>query len=174
MAEHGAPWTRDLGDVRLSFDGYWVWVRSMQNPGSPVSGKYLFFSEDSDRLREIALAEIRGHGFHLAKYNLTPVGSNTERVLCLYYEDDSRKSELAGRAREYGVKYRYWKSDVETLRGQYSSEFLGKLSPRDQARFTQAEVERRTPDAVAPRRAKPRKATARKGGRSPKRAKARR
>jgi hypothetical protein len=58
-------------------------------------------------------------------------------VLCLYYSDDSRKHELAERNRmEYHVKYRYWKSDEATLRGEYSSEFLDKLSEEDREHFT--------------------------------------
>ena len=148
MAVDDHPWTRDLGDVRLAFDGYWVWVESKQKRSRPVSGKYLFFCADTDHLQEIALTEIRDHGFQLAKYNLSPLGSNTERVLCLYYENDSRKSELAERAKEYGVKYRYWKSDVDTDRGRYSPEFLAKLSPQDRARFTRDEVQSKTRDAA--------------------------
>ena len=149
MAVDDQPWTRDLGDVRLAFDGYWVWVHSKEKRSRHVSGKYLFFCADTDHLQEIALTEIRDHGFQLAKYNLSPLGSNTERVLCLYYENDSRKSELAERAKEYGVKYRFWKSDVDTDRGRYSPEFLAKLSSRDRARFTRGEVQTKRRDAAA-------------------------
>jgi hypothetical protein len=61
----------------------------------------------------------------------------TEHVLCLYYKDDSRKHELAERNKqEYGVKYRYWKSDEATLKGQYSQEFLSKLSKSEREQFT--------------------------------------
>ena len=53
----------------------------------------------------------------------------TDYVLCLYYKDNSRKNELADRNKqEYSIRYRYWKSDEATLRGQHSKEFLDKLS----------------------------------------------
>jgi len=61
----------------------------------------------------------------------------TEHVLCLYYADDSRKHELAERNQhEYKVKYRYWKSDSDTLKGKYSKEFLDKLPESKQKFFT--------------------------------------
>jgi len=126
----------DLGDVRLSFDGYWIWLLSKRRPPYPIMGKYLFFSEDPNKLREIGLAEIREHGFHKAKYNPTPLEGRTESVLCLYYRDDSRKYELAKRARRYQVKYRYWKSDEDTLKGRYSAAFLQSLSPEDRDAFS--------------------------------------
>jgi hypothetical protein len=168
------PQTQDLGDVAITFDGYWVWVRSKRKTTRSDSGKYLFFSEDPSRLREIALAEIRGHGFHTAKYNLTPVGAGTERVLCLFYEDDSRKSELADRAKEYRVKYRYWKSDFATLRGEYSRQFLETLSPEDRERFTEDKVERKAQDTMPVRRTGSSNASGRSraGRRSSKRSKA--
>ena len=59
-------------------------------------------------------------------------------VLCLYYKDDSRKSELAERARTDNaeVSYRYWKSDQSTLSGKYSEEFLSKLTAEQRNGFT--------------------------------------
>jgi hypothetical protein len=84
-----------------------------------------------DRLIRIATNEIENHGFHRAKVKLHLLEGQTEHVLCLYYMDDSRKHELAERNRqEYGVKYRYWKGDDATLKGQYSKEFLNKLRVR--------------------------------------------
>jgi len=61
----------------------------------------------------------------------------TTYVLCLYFKDDSRKHELARRnEQEYKVKYRYWKSDEDTRKGQYSEEFLNKLSQDNRDYFT--------------------------------------
>jgi len=61
----------------------------------------------------------------------------TDHVLCLYYMDDSRKHELAERNKqEYGVRYRYWKSDSDTLKGKYSREFLDKLPKYHRKHFT--------------------------------------
>jgi hypothetical protein len=63
--------------------------------------------------------------------------------LWLYYKDDSRKQELAKRNRkEYGVKYRYWKPDLATLKGQYSKEFLEKLNSSDRQYFTKNKVKK--------------------------------
>lgn len=60
-----------------------------------------------------------------------------DHVLCLYYKDDSRKHELAERNKqEYGVRYRYWKSDSDTLKGKYSKEFLDKLPENERKYFT--------------------------------------
>jgi hypothetical protein len=67
-------------------------------------------------------------------WSVTPPSG--EYVLCLYYKDDSRKYELA---KKYGnqseVKYRYWKSDADTLAGKYSKEFLNTLMLNEQKIF---------------------------------------
>ena len=87
---------------------------------------------------EIAKNEILNNGFHVAKVNSGLLGSNTEYVLCLYYQDDSRKYELAERHSEQysDTKYRYWKSDEDTIKGKYSKEFLYKLDGADKQHFT--------------------------------------
>mgnify|MGYP001099213068 CR=1 FL=1 len=121
-------------DVKTVFDGYWLWFLSKEKPPYPITGKYLFFSENLDTLKEIALEEIRNNGFHHAKVNLRLIGNSTEHVLCLYYKDDSRKHELAQKYRGK-VKYRYYKSDEDTLRGKYSEEFLSKLDTRQRREF---------------------------------------
>lgn len=124
--------------MKMMFNGYWIWLASEEKPNYEITGKYLFFSSDQDKLIKIATNEIEKHGFHRAKVNKNLLEGQTEHVLCLYYEDDSRKHELAERnKKEYGVKYRYWKSDEATLRGQYSKEFLEKLSESDRQYFTE-------------------------------------
>jgi hypothetical protein len=126
--------------IRL-FDGYWIWLRASNKITKPITGKYLFFSEDKNKLLEIATNEIKNHGFEMAKVNENLLEGQTDHVLCLYYEDDSRKHELAERNRqEYGVKYRYWKSDEATLEGQYSDEFLSKLSKSKRKHFTKSKL----------------------------------
>lgn len=120
------------------FDGYWIWLASPLKPLYRITGKYLFFSENKERLIEIAKNEIENHGFHRAKVNNELIGASTEHVLCLYYKDESRKQEMADRCRqEYpDVKYRYWKSDEDTIKRKYSQEFLQKLSKKDKNHFT--------------------------------------
>jgi len=124
--------------IRKHFDGYWIWLFSKKKPLYDITGKYLFFCEDKDKLIEIAKNEIENHGFHEAKVNYRLLRGQTEHVLCLYYTDDSRKHELADRnMMEYYVKYRYWKSDSATLRGEYSKQFLDKLGKKEREYFTE-------------------------------------
>jgi len=123
--------------VNRIFDGYWIWLLSTEKPSYGITGKYLFFSEDKDKLLEIATNEIENHGFHHAKINESLLEGQTEHVLCLYYKDDSRKNEIAERNKqEYKVKYRYWKNDSDTLKGKYSKEFLDKLPEDERKHFT--------------------------------------
>ena len=123
--------------MRTKVIGYWIWLLSEHKPDYRIKGKYLFFDEDMDKLIEIASNEIEKYGFHKAKVNKYLLQGQTEHVLCLYYKDDSRKHELAERNKqEYGVKYRYWKSDEATLNGQYSKEFLEKLPASRRKHFT--------------------------------------
>jgi hypothetical protein len=127
--------------MKVKFDGYWIWLFSEHRPDYEITGKYLFFCEDEDKLIGIATNEIEKHGFHEAKVNKNLLEGQTEHVLCLYYKDDSRKNELAERNKqEYGVKYRYWKSDEATLKGQYSKEFLDKLEKPDRQHFTKSKL----------------------------------
>lgn len=123
--------------MKALFDGYWIWLRSKEKLTYEITGKYLFFCDDKDKLIRIAINEIEKHGFHYAKVNEHLLEGQTEHVLCLYYSDDSRKHELAERnSQEYGVKYRYWKSDADTLAGKYSKEFLDKLPDSEKKHFT--------------------------------------
>lgn len=131
--------------MKMMFNGYWLWLINEEKPNHKITDKYLFFSPDKDKLVEIATNEIEKHGFHEAKVNMKLLKGQTEHVLCLYYKDDSRKYELAERnKREYGAKYRYWKSDEATLRGQYSTEFLEKLSKSDRRYFTKDKIKKAT------------------------------
>ena len=124
--------------LTIDDSGYWIYVESEEKPSYVITGKYLFFSENQDRLIEIAKNEIINFGFHVAKVNSRLLGSDTEYVLCLYYQDDGRKYELAERHSEQysDTKYRYWKSDEDTLKGKYSEEFLSKLDRADKQYFT--------------------------------------
>jgi hypothetical protein len=104
---------------------YWIWLLKNERPNYKIMGKYLFYSEDKNKLIEIGKNEIENHNFHQAKVNR---GEQKENVLCLYYKDDSRKYELKNRnEEEYKSKYRYWKSEQDTRDGHYSKEFLNTL-----------------------------------------------
>jgi hypothetical protein len=124
------PKTRD--------DGYWIWFlgQNIKSEHSLIKGKYLFFHEDVEVLKEIAKDEISNNGFELAKVSKSSIGSNADHVLCLYYRDDSRKQELAEKYQgKNGIKYRYWKSNEDTKKGKYSQEFLDKMKTGPQKRF---------------------------------------
>jgi hypothetical protein len=123
---------------KIVFDGYWFWILSPKTCDYEITGKYLFYSKDRKRLIEVAVREILHHHFHEAKVNSELLGTNDEYGLCLYYKDDSRKHELADRCREQypDLKYRYWKSNAKTLRGEYSEEFLAKLDAKTKVALT--------------------------------------
>ena len=132
-------------EVVIKSDGYWLWFKSKEKPPYIITGKYLFFSDDIDTLKGIAIDEISNNGFHLAKINLYLIGKNTEHVLCLYYKDDSRKNELTKKY-QGKVNYRFWKSNKDTRRGKYSEEFLSKLTSEQRREFEKVRGEIRFVD----------------------------
>lgn len=106
----------------------WTWIVDPDYEPIKITGKYLFFSPDRDRLIEIARQEIRSNGFHAAKVPNEGKNVGPDYVLCLYDEDSGRQHELADRYRNVeGVQYRYWKSDRNTRDGRYSKEFLDQI-----------------------------------------------
>jgi hypothetical protein len=129
-------------DIFLLDDGYWLWFSSKDyfeelkskregKLSEEITGKYLFFHENPKVLAEIAVAEIRGGGFHLVKVNQKIMGAGKDHVLCLYFKDDSQKDELAERYQDKnGIKYRYWKSNDDTRKGKYSKQFLDSLKSK--------------------------------------------
>ena len=48
-------------------DGDWIWLSHEEEPGYEITGKYLFFSEDKNKLIEIAKNEIMNLHFHKAE-----------------------------------------------------------------------------------------------------------
>ncbi len=97
----------------------------------------MFFSQNRELLVEIAIHELENGGFHQAKTHMADVTPPSgEYVLCLYYKDASRKYEIAKKYKDrIGLKYRYWKSDDDTLAGKYSKQFIDRLSPNDKKAF---------------------------------------
>lgn len=80
---------------------------------SKIEGKYIFFSKHYDHLIEIVKQEITEYGFNYGKVSLNDTGSF---VMCLYWLDDSRLTELKLRHHD---KVR-WKSNEDTINGVYS------------------------------------------------------
>lgn len=130
--------------VRKREDKFWVWYedeKAIKNSPYPITGKYLFFSEDKAALEKIALEEIKNSDFYKAKIPTEEHKKGDEYVLCLYYKDDSRKHELAKKYKERGnIKYRYWKSNKATLEGEYSEEFLSQLNEKEKKKWTQSKL----------------------------------
>ena len=95
-------------------------------PSHGKLGKYLFFSDDREKLQRL-LKEI------LLKFNLYCAKISTEKrektdgfgfVMCIYDFEPKFKYNLKKYADETIIKYRYWKSDSDTIKGKYSEKFL--------------------------------------------------
>ena len=111
---------------------YWHYFIRISKKKPKIMGKYLFFSESKEELQRIAIEELENGGFFHAKINTDSHKKGDEYVLCIYYFDDFRKVELAEKYRiNQKIKYRYWKSDEDTLEGNYSEQFLSKLSKKE-------------------------------------------
>ena len=118
--------TEERINYRSERDDYWIRFNNPKESSSHTGnqkGKYLFFCENQKTLLELCEYEIKNHGFIFAKVSTTARGK--DYVCCLYWMDDSRKYELAKRYKERkDIKYRYWKSNADTLAGKYSKEYL--------------------------------------------------
>ena len=129
-------------DVQSHSDGYWENFNSQEERDYEITGKYLFFSTDRELLVNIAKNEISKGPFHRAKTQMPGAndvipGTGDDYVLCLYYKDNSKKHELADKYQEReNLKYRYWKSNEATRRGEYSEEFLEDMPLRIRDAFT--------------------------------------
>lgn len=98
-----------------------------QHPERPhITGKFLFFAPDKDRLLAIAREELAEHGFAAAKVSQIPQPGQTDHVLCLYCRagDTGLGDALKARHPEtLGLRFRGWKSDADTRAGKFSSGF---------------------------------------------------
>ncbi len=115
-------------EISTHNDGWWIRFNDPKQSSSHTgsqTGKYLFFCENQETLLKLCKYEIAEHGFIYAKVSTN--ANNNDYVCCLYWMDDSRKYELAQRyGQRKDIKYRYWKSNADTLAGKYSKEYLDK------------------------------------------------
>jgi len=113
--------------IRKNLKGwnYFLTVKFLMNPKHYAKfGQYLFFHPDPKVLEKVAIEEIENNGFDVAKIS-AELGKHPDYVLCLAYQDDSRKDELAEKYQgKNGIQYRYWKSYEDTLKGKYSKQYL--------------------------------------------------
>lgn len=133
MDEHSGLWVPQEGVPILTLSksvirmdkGFWhVYRTKLDADFSSISGKYLFFSSSYEELEKIAIDEIENHGFILAKINDQFYKKGPDFVMCLYHKDEARKTELLKRYKDSrSVKYRFWKSNEDTLKGKYSERY---------------------------------------------------
>jgi hypothetical protein len=113
--------------IVIQKDDWWIRFNDPKQSSSYTGtqiGKYLFFCKDQKTLLHLCTYEITEHGFIYAKVSTT--AANGDYVCCLYWKDASRKYELAKRYKSrQDIKYRYWKSNADTLAGKYSQKYLG-------------------------------------------------
>jgi hypothetical protein len=89
----------------------WMVICSSKPPPFDVTGMYLLWSSDRDRLLEIARAEIGSGAFYEGRLSMVPGRKPAEHVLCLFAPDGSQKVALAHRVGESGggITYLYWR-----------------------------------------------------------------
>ena len=108
---------------------YFMSIKYLKDPKAFAGfGQYLFFHTNPDGLEKIARDEIENNGFDIAKIRAELSGKFTDYVMCLFYQDDSRKNELRGKHQgKNGIQFRGWKSDEDTRKGKYSKQYLDNL-----------------------------------------------
>ncbi|HEX6492753.1 MAG TPA: hypothetical protein VF112_04540 [Candidatus Dormibacteraeota bacterium] len=94
----------------------WTVLVSPLPPGYDVTGMYLLWGSDRERLLEIGRSEIAAGNFHEARLSMIPGRRPAEHVLCILAPDGSQRAELARRVRDTGggITYLYWR-DGTTL-----------------------------------------------------------
>ena len=107
----------------------WIWlinkkIKNYKSEYKAITGKYLFFSPDKEKLIKLAKTILITFNLYLAKVPLSnkPVGNDF--CLCVYDKEPRFKREMKSYADEINIKYRYWKSNESTMNGKYSKEFL--------------------------------------------------
>lgn len=105
--------------------GYWTYIINDAIDGSPITGKYLFFSENRDLLIDLAKKILTKYGLIQAKVPIEGKNIGKDYVLCVYDESPRYKNEM----KKYqdsviSCPNNNWKSDMKTLAGVYSNKFL--------------------------------------------------
>lgn len=105
-------------------------------------GKYQFFSDDRNKLVEIAKKVLLE--FHLFNAKISKTKRETTKGfgygLFVYDYKPRYKYEMKKYADEINLKYRYWKSDADTLKGSYSEQFLRTLPPEEREEWTRNKI----------------------------------
>ena len=109
----------------------WIWIinRSVKKP--LITGKYLFFSKDKNLLIELSKRILLEYGLSVAKVPLSDEPVGEDFVLCVYDAEPKLKDELKKYANQ-DIRYRYWKSDEDTLKGKYSNQFKQAIEKKNE------------------------------------------
>ena len=114
---NNSNWTKVSENVIKTSGVYWHNYKREPYVKTRITGKYLFFSAESSVLEKIALDELEDGGFQQAKIIREEFKKGKDFVLCLYYSNDSRDAELAGKYKDYpGVTFGNWKSNEQTYK----------------------------------------------------------
>jgi len=108
--------------------GGWHWFFGRKYLGN-IEDKYLFFSSDFDKLKDVALHGLTQFpdNFWEAKISIESRNGG-EHVLCVYAEQNKIQDEMVKVAEKFNVEIpkrrdggigRFWKTDAETLAGVY-------------------------------------------------------
>lgn len=117
--------------IQITDTFHWVWFFNHDCPIEFVDnfegefekdyhgtiGKYLFFSENKDELIELASDILSEHNLYNAKVASELRSGYTEYVLCVYDYAPNLTKEMLQHASDT-IKYRYWKSDEQTIKGE--------------------------------------------------------
>ncbi len=109
---------------------YWKWIVNHDYPEDKLTlfkeevnkdhhgtiGKYLFFSKDRNELIELAKKLLKEYDLYHAKTPASLREGYTEYVLCVYDIAPNLTEEMKQYKTET-IKYRYWKSDEDTMKG---------------------------------------------------------
>ena len=118
--------------IDVKDDGYWIWmfnknIKNYRVVSKTITGKYLFFSSDKQKLIELAKNILIKFKLYEAKVPSSNKPINKDFVLCVYDKNPRFANKLKQYADEINIHYRYWKSDEDTLKGKYSKQFLEVL-----------------------------------------------
>lgn len=114
-------------------------ITNFREVSKAIKGKYLFYSEDKEKLIGVAKIILKEFRLLLAKVPLPPIGKDF--VLCIYDKEPRFKNKLRLYADEVDIRYRYWKSNDDTRKGKYSKEFLDNLPLKERKKWVRDEIQ---------------------------------
>ena len=106
----------------------WVWVKNNQSDQNrnEIKGKYLFFSDDKEKLIELSKFILKKYNLLVAKTPSSDIANDSKGfgfVLCVYDTINRYCKELKN-LETNDISFRYWKSDDATRAGKYSKQFI--------------------------------------------------